>query len=232
MATFETAGSTHVGMVRSNNEDSYLICRKGVTLAAVADGIGGHANGEVASDMCCKLLEKKFMNSNIDDSWASEDAARQFYNWIEEVNKEIYARNLSEKNPDPMGTTLCGAMFFSDFVIIANVGDSRFYALNKKKLVKLTTDHTVYHNGLPYLARAMGVSPKARPAVSILRDNDTAKFIIMSDGIYNSMKEKKIAELLVKAETAEAAAENMSDKANEDGGVDNLTAVVVFRKEK
>ena len=76
MSIFETAGATHVGKVRKNNEDSFVICNEEVTLAAVADGIGGHDNGEVASEMCCTLLAEKFMASGINSSWKKEDAAK------------------------------------------------------------------------------------------------------------------------------------------------------------
>lgn len=232
MSIFETAGISHVGKVRKNNEDSFIICNEDVTLAAVADGIGGHDNGEVASEMCCTLLAEKFKAGGMDGTWKKDDAAKTLYTWVEEVNSVIFERNKEENNTLPMGSTLCAVLFFPEFAIVANAGDSRFYVLCKEKLTRLTTDHIVIHNGSPFLSRAMGIKAKARPDVSIVNIKGMDKFIIMSDGIYNSMSENAVCKILTETSSAEQAAEKTISTANICGGVDNLTAVVVFRRTK
>lgn len=232
MAKLDTAGASHVGRVRKNNEDSFVICNSSVTLAVVADGIGGHAHGEVASQMCCTLLAEKFRQSSMDDTWSSENAARTLFEWIEETNTAIFERNKEEMNPLPMGSTVCAALFFPDFIVSANAGDSRLYALDKKRLKLLTRDHVVCQNGGCYLSRAVGVAKKARPEMKVFSCKNPGKFILVSDGIYNSMSEKELASLVNKGSNAALTAEQVISRANECGGVDNLTCVAVFGGDK
>ena len=232
MSKFETAGDTHVGQVRKNNEDSFIICNSSVTLAAVADGIGGHAHGEVASKMCCIGLAERFRKSGINDSWSPERAAGVLYSWAEEVNTEIFERNREEMNPLPMGCTLCATLFFPDFIVYANAGDSRLYALENSKIKAVTQDHVVYCNGGHYLSRAVGIAVRANAEVKIVSGNAADKFVIVSDGVYNSMSENDIALIMDKSSDTADAVKNIISRANACGGVDNLTAVVVFRREK
>lgn len=232
MSNFETAGDTHTGQVRENNEDSFVICNSSVVLAAVADGIGGHVHGEVASKMCCTELAEKFWQSGMDDSWNPERAAEVLRCWTEEVNSSIFRRNREEMNLLPMGTTLCAAIFFPDFIVSANAGDSRLYALEDKKIKALTRDHVVCHNGGQYLSRAVGVAVRANAEVKIISGNSADKFVVVSDGVYNSMTENDIALILNNSSDAVGAVKNIISRANLCGGVDNLTAAVIFRRNK
>ena len=230
MFSFDTAGATHTGKVRHNNEDSFVICKSNTPLAVVADGIGGHANGEVASLMCCNGMEENFKSSPPAVNISSERAGKLLKKYVCDINSRIFERNKQEKHPLPMGSTLCAAMFFQEFIICANVGDSRLYFLENGKIRSVTRDHTVVHNGGHYLSRAMGVIPQVEPDIFTLVHPAADRYILMSDGVYNSLAEEKISVLLDKAATAQEAAESIIEQANKNGGVDNLTVIAVIRK--
>ena len=231
MSLFDTAGATHVGRVRKNNEDSYVICNGQILLAAVADGIGGHAHGEIASMLCCTGLAAKFNACKDLQEYDSAKTGEQLCSWIEEVNSSIFERNKAEKNPLPMGSTLCAAIFTEQFTVCANVGDSRLYCLDEdRELLLLTHDHTVRHNGGNFLSRAVGIVHKARPDVFVFKADISDRYVLVSDGIYNSLSENEIAEILAAGTDAGTTANEMIKRANECGGVDNLTVAAVFRR--
>lgn len=230
MSLFDAAGATDIGKVRENNEDSYVICNGEILIAAVADGIGGHAHGEIASMLSCVGIAEKFKAFKFPDKLEAENLRNTLANWIEDVNRKIFERNKAEMNPLPMGSTLCTAIFAEDFTICGNVGDSRLYCLADGKLKQLTRDHTVLQQGMSLLCRAMGIAPKARPETFIFDAALSDCFILMSDGIYNSISENDIADILKNSKTARMATDRIIECANQNGGVDNLTVITVFRK--
>lgn len=227
MPPFEIAGATDIGLVRKKNEDNFIICNRSCSLAAVADGIGGHAHGEIASMLCCRGIAERFISG--DEFNSAEEAAESLLKWVGEVNSTIFERNKLERNPRPMGTTLCAAIFMDDVVISVNAGDSRLYKLENGTLRKLTRDHTVEQNGAHLLYRAVGITPKIKSDLQIL-PADAERYVLMSDGIYNSLDEERIAWLLENASSPGSAVETIISHANQNGGVDNLTVIAAFRR--
>ena len=230
MSLFDTAGATHVGKVRHNNEDSYIICNGSFLLSAVADGIGGHAHGEVASMLSCTGLAEKFKSCKFEEIPSAEEFKNIFSGWVKEINLKIFERNKAEKNPLPMGSTLCAAIFTEKYTVCANAGDSRLYCLENGRLRQLTNDHTVRHNGNNFLCRAMGVTPDMAPEMFVFEPTLADRYILVSDGVYNSLPEKDIAEILSNAADARSAADGIIERANANGGVDNLTVIAVIKR--
>ena len=153
----EVGQVTHPGMLRSSNEDSVLMLQfrpegasSGICfgLYAIADGVGGHHGGEIASDLAVRVLAKSLEKSPVlpNSGAAQSDLDKQQISWalseaMKSANKEVYKRGKSEATD--MGTTMTAALIIDATAYIANVGDSRAYLLQGKQLRQITTDHSI-----------------------------------------------------------------------------------------
>lgn len=227
MSAFEISGATDIGKVRRKNEDSFVVCNRNVSLAVVADGIGGHSHGEIASMLCCRGMAEYFTSA--EEITSVQEAADLLTQWGKKVNSSIFERNKKERNPRPMGTTLCAAIFLDNEIVSANAGDSRLYMLKDDKLQQLTRDHIVKQNGIQMLYRAVGISHELKLDIKIL-PAEADRYILVSDGIYNSIDEKTIADILASEAAAEDIVKALITSANDNGGIDNLTAVAAIRR--
>ncbi|KIL50423.1 phosphoprotein phosphatase [Jeotgalibacillus alimentarius] len=230
------------GKIRKLNEDSGGIFKNnhGV-LAVVADGMGGHRAGDVASRMTVELIEEKWKNvTNVLRAGAAEE---WLYEAIEEVNKTIY--HYANQNPDcaGMGTTLVAAICTEDFISIANIGDSRGYVIDESRVLQMTEDDSFvnalvqsgeisredaeHHPKKNLLLKALGTKGKADPAIkTIVPENDTV-VLLCSDGLSNKVSEEEIKEILLQSVTLDEMAEDLIQLANEHGGEDNITLAAV-----
>jgi serine/threonine protein phosphatase PrpC len=231
------AGSD-VGRARSGNEDSYFCGR---TVFAVADGLGGHQGGEVASAAAVAPL------AAFDDRELATptEAAEALAAAIQEANSAILDRALGDPSLWGMGTTMTAAAITADgHLQLAHVGDSRAYLLRDGALEQLTTDHTVVgelvrrgrltpelaavHPERSILTRAVGLDPRIpvdTPDPLDLRPGD--QYLLCSDGLTEVVADPTIAELLSTNEDGSAACRSLIDAANEAGGPDNITVVLV-----
>jgi protein phosphatase len=247
--TILSAGKTDTGKTRKNNEDSYLV-DEGMRLYAVADGIGGHEGGEVASRMAIEglsqIIQKRFSVS--DDAPAhgissESDAVKSALNHaFTLVNKTI--RQAAAGNPAlfHMGTTMTALVFREKTAYLAHVGDSRAYRLRSGELIQVSEDHTVVAEQMraglltaeqarttPYrhiITRALGIDAKIaidQGAIEV-RPDDT--FLLCTDGLTEMVEDEQIRRILSNAPPQEAA-ELLVREANARGGVDNITVVVV-----
>ena len=231
------AGSD-VGLVRSGNEDSYFCGR---TVFAVADGLGGHQGGEVASAAAVEPLAALDGREFAEPGEAAEALAAA----IREGNAAILERAAGDPGLWGMGTTVTAAALAGErHLQLAHVGDSRAYLLRDGSLEQLTTDHTVVgelvrrgrltpeqaaiHPERSILTRAVGLDPRVpvdTPDPVELRDGD--QVLLCSDGLTEAVDDDRITELLSAGADGEAACRSLIDAANAAGGPDNITVVLL-----
>lgn len=236
MIRFEWAVATDVGRVRAVNQDN-AIAREG--LFAVADGMGGHRGGEIASDIAVRQLES---HEPIVSTADLIDAIRR-------ANESIIDAAGEDPSLEGMGTTVCAiALVHADGqerLAIANVGDSRVYALahDGAELQQLTDDHSLVaqlvregsikpadadrHPQRNVLTRALGVDPDVTVDAWEITANAGDRFVLCSDGLYNEITDDQIAAVLRRLDTPRDAADELMQLANANGGRDNITVVVV-----
>jgi len=233
------AGDTHVGVVRSGNEDSFLLdYQQGVFI--VADGMGGHAAGEVASEMAVEIIARELGSlRGLTDALAGERMREA----IRGANAAIFERTLAEADKRGMGTTTTALALFSERYLIGQVGDSRAYLLRSGALQQLTKDHSYVQEqvdaGLltaeqarthPYsnvITRCVGANEEVIPDVyfGTLREGDI--LLLASDGLTGMLEDEQLAEILRSQGAPEFWVGRMIAEANRRGGLDNITAIVV-----
>ncbi|MBF0499027.1 MAG: serine/threonine-protein phosphatase [Candidatus Riflebacteria bacterium] len=246
MGLLEVSHCSDRGMVREQNEDAFLVIPPwrepalsvGACLFAVADGMGGHSSGEVASWLAVDTLRKRFARMT-----SAECSITFMENLFAEANQAIREHARSHSECTGMGTTLTAAMVMGDQAIIGHVGDSRAYLLRDGKLRHLTSDHTLVfeqlrlgklthdeamiHPARHILSRALGVREFVNVDTLLLELVDGDVVCIMSDGVSGPVSDEKLAQHLsvmpFKGLTGRLVA-----SANQFGGPDNAT-VVAFR---
>jgi PPM family protein phosphatase len=223
------AVATDVGLVREGNEDSYLTDEP---LFAVADGMGGHRGGEVASQLAVETLEKLF-----------KKRIGELPDQVREANRVVFERSVVDEKVAGMGTTLTAALVEGDRVRLAHVGDSRAYLLRDGGLRLLTEDHTLVHRMVTegeiskeeaqthpqrsVLTRALGVDTIVDVDDDTVQVRPGDRLLLCTDGLTSMVSEQAIEEVLRAVPDPQEAAERLVRLANEGGGTDNTTVVVL-----
>ena len=237
MRSVVAAGRTDVGQVREGNEDALLI-RDG--LFAVADGMGGHLAGEVASATALELLENSLDGRVFQDAEAARNALSET---VVEANRQVTA--LADENPEyrGMGTTLTAAMVEGRRVHIAHVGDSRAYLLRDGQLRQLTDDHTLVqhlvdegqitaaeaesHPQRSIITRAIGVADEVEVDTFTLDLRPGDQLLLCSDGLTGVIEDADIAARLESDDPAQEVVDHLVALANDAGGPDNITVLLL-----
>ena len=244
-----TLGSlTHVGMKRSNNQDAFCALAGSnapagtQALLAVADGMGGHKGGEVASNMTINGLVGRLTTGTTPNTDRSDpnQLKSQLNAAVTDINAEV---NQAAKQPQTqgMGTTLTAAVISGAQMILAHVGDSRAYVLRKGELAQITKDHSWVaeeiargaltpdqardHPRRNIVTRAIGIEPQVQVETTEVRLREKDVILLCSDGLHGLVGDDEIASLLGAYEPQEVCQE-LVDRANELGGNDNSTVVV------
>ena len=238
---------TDVGKVREHNEDSVIIVKNndGDYLMAVADGMGGHSCGEVASNIVIKHLTHRFQNdfSNLD----KEEAINFVNDIIYEVNTKIFKYEETHPESKGMGTTLVMAVVTNDYIIMSNIGDSSGFVIKKNKLHKITIDHTLVN----YLVLAGELTPEEaanHPRKNILMkalgandpiegdifdcDMDIDGIFLCSDGVTNMLEVPQIEKVLESDLEIEEKIVKLIHKCNNRGGLDNMSMAYLIKEDK
>lgn len=235
MTVLRSGAASDVGRVRSVNEDRLL---ESVALFAVADGMGGHAGGEVASSLAIEVLQQAF---------GTDPTAEGLVAAVRRANLAVWERSHRDAEVRGMGTTLTAAALVptpgGDRLVVANVGDSRAYRWVAGRLAQMTTDHSVaeelvargelseaeaaVHPHRHILTRALGVGPEVEVDAWELAPTKGERFVLCSDGLTNEVDEERIARVLGDVPDPEQAARTLVAMANEHGGSDNITVVVL-----
>lgn len=232
------AAATDVGNIRDNNQDDLLIVDG--SLFVVADGMGGHVAGEVASREAVEAMQAAF-TSPASPSSASEDDLRQA---VRTANGAVWKRGADEPSYRGMGTTVTAvAVIDGDRLAVANVGDSRTYLLRDDNLHQLTDDHSFVqeavrsgqltrnqaesHPRRSQLTRALGVSDDVDVDVQTIDPLSGDRLLLCSDGLWDEVGDELIAMVLSGRDDPEEAASELVRWAKEAGGRDNITVIVV-----
>ena len=239
---------TDPGKVRERNEDSVNIVENasGEILMAVADGMGGHKDGEVASSIALNHIATRF--KSISSVGNKDDAI----NWISEIVKEanalIYKYVAEHKESAGMGTTMVLALLTKDFLLIGNIGDSSGYVIKNKKLHKVTVDHTLVnllvksgeiteedaknHPKKNVLMRALGASPDVEMDIFNVELGVDGIFLC-SDGLTNMLDDDTIMKVLNNNEMdIDEKLDKLIFKANNRGGSDNISIAYLNKEDK
>ena len=237
---------TDAGKVRSHNEDSVTILKNasGEHLLIVADGMGGHRAGEVASSMVVTHMGKRF--SEISSVGSKLDAVNWMNDNISELNKKII--DYTKENPEStgMGTTVVMALLTKEFLIFGNIGDSSGFVLKNGKLMKVTKDHTLvnllvaagdlteeeakYHPKKNVLMKALGASEKVELDIFDV-DMSVESILLCSDGLTNMLTKVQIEKVLTDEDLdIEEKIIKLIRKSNARGGTDNVSVAYLVRE--
>lgn len=243
------AGATDIGRKRAHNEDSVFLPAN-TRLAIVADGMGGHASGEVASKLAVETIVSHF-RSTADaqtltwpykvDHGIRGDVTRLITS-IMLANLEIYERAQRDAQCKGMGTTVVAIYFLDDTAIVGHVGDSRVYLFRDHVLSQLTEDHSLINDYIkmkrvtaeeaenwPHknvIVRALGM--KETVQVDILTETPRIGdcYLLCSDGLSGMLTDERMARILDSSSDLDQAVQALIDAANEEGGIDNISVVL------
>ncbi len=237
-------GKTDIGRVRPSNQDNFALrtFEGGKYFAIVCDGMGGYAGGNVASEIAVNTAVE-----TIEEMLPISDIEAALKNALDKSNNMIYAQALKSEELANMGTTAVAVWVENGTATIAHVGDSRAYVYSEGKLTQLTHDHslvqTLIDNGTitpeeakthPYknvITQALGKDTLPVPSYveCQLKENDV--ILICTDGLTNMLDDEQIENILSsRTEITQEACEALVDAANENGGTDNITAVLMVNR--
>ncbi|TPW19118.1 MAG: protein phosphatase [Elusimicrobia bacterium] len=245
----EIVGKTDPGKVRERNEDSIALAAD-IGLLVVADGMGGHNSGEVASGLAVETVmtfAKDFLGNGRNALPEGADPAlsaraRQLQHFIQKANTVIFEKSQAFKKDHGMGTTIVAAIADERSITVAHVGDSRLYLLRNGRLERLTEDHSLVQDQVRHglitqeqaeksnlqniLTRALGTEAavKVDTADHPVLPGDV--FMLCSDGLTKMVTEDDMAKVLASSATGLEAVETLIGMANAAGGVDNVTVAV------
>ncbi|OGQ33316.1 MAG: hypothetical protein A3F16_04805 [Deltaproteobacteria bacterium RIFCSPHIGHO2_12_FULL_43_9] len=228
-------GLTDVGQRREANQDSFLVDEE-TLLFGVADGMGGHRGGGVASKLAVEIIRSYIQaHKNGDPEEVIEKA-------LQEASKTIHQQSMDKNELSGMGTTATFAWVRSNRIYIAHVGDSRAYLLRGNKIWQLTEDHSLVHEQvkagvLPesaekehlyrnVLTRSIGFEPFVKVDIYQKELEPGDKFLICSDGLITMLKDEEISKIVTKKSLGDAL-KKLITMANDRGGEDNITTILI-----
>lgn len=233
---------TNIGVRRNTNQDYAYVSEQNVgnlpNILIVADGMGGHKAGEVASEQAVgAVLESIKKNDSTDKISIIEKA-------IIEANNKVLEMATSDEKFKGMGTTLVVATLEDNVLYVANVGDSRLYLINDNEIRQITRDHSLVqemislgeldkesartHSSKNVITRAIGVDKKVVADFFEVDAGENTKILLCSDGLSNMVEDSQINEIIDNCEgmTLEDTVHKLIDAANENGGMDNIAVVL------
>jgi protein phosphatase len=243
----DVAGLTDVGRVRTSNEDNFGYDER-LGIFVVCDGMGGHAAGEVASRIAVESVLRYFREREPTPQQQAypDDAplgARMLAEAVKQANDAILEYAELHRNTSGMGTTLVAARFAEGSVSIANVGDSRIYLLREGELLQLTEDHSLvmeqvrrgmltldeakHSSAQNIITRALGTDETTLPDLGEFPAQVGDVLLLATDGVLRHVEDTEIREILVQVSSLKAACETLITAANDGGGDDNSTCILI-----
>jgi protein phosphatase len=251
---FTAAGLSDVGLQREHNEDSFCILAEH-RLFVVADGMGGHRAGDIASRMATAEVKAFFNATSVDDhgsEWLREDDSdldeqqNRLVSAVKLANQRIFQASIRNRSVQGMGTTIVGALFNRGDrkIHIAHVGDSRAYCVRNDALTQLTRDHSLLNDYLlvmpnltavqkerlpsNVITRALGMQDAVAVDLCVERVEPGDVYVLCSDGLTGMVSDERILELVRTSNgDIEWAVKALVAEANQNGGEDNITVVLV-----
>lgn len=239
-------GASHVGRVRLKNEDSIFVSNEALgkldNLYIVADGMGGHKAGQVASATAIESFVSSVKNGD------DEEALDIMIGGVSHANESVYNMSREHEEYSNMGTTMVACTVKGSVLYAAHVGDSRLYRISEGNITQITNDHSyvaemvragkmteeeaLVHPQRSCITRAVGTDSSVRVDGLIVNVKANDMYIICSDGLSNMLKKEEILEIcLDTGKSTEEKVNTLIDRANEKGGIDNISAVLIDMEE-
>jgi protein phosphatase len=237
----EAAGYSHPGRQRRRNEDAFAVHLE-LGLFVVADGMGGHAGGEVASRLAVEAVAAHLIAILSGPPSVATRAGELLTSAVQRANQAVVGAARSKAEANDMGTTIACVLARGDRAAVAHVGDSRVYRYRDHRLETLTDDHSLLAECLrsgyltpelagsfPYkhlVTRSLGADDTVEVDVRVIEPLPGDVVLLCSDGLSGVVEEEEIARILEAEPGLEAAARRLVQRANEEGGPDNVTVVL------
>lgn len=234
---------TDRGRVRSHNEDAGGIYYNSTNqlLAVIADGMGGHQAGDVASKMAITQIDKQWKNTKKFEK--PNEIEEWLLNTIQEINKSIYEYAQNNQECEGMGTTLVIVVHIDEFLTVAHIGDSRCYLLNQDKLKQVTEDHSLvnalvqsgqisrddakHHPRKNVVLRALGSELQVDADIKTISIDENEKVLLATDGLTDKILDEELFEIINKHDDIHLACQELIDLANNRGGEDNISLILL-----
>ena len=241
----QTFYMTDAGKVRTHNEDNVIILnnKNNEFILAVADGMGGHKAGEVASNIAIEYIRESF--EKLETLGKKEDAIDYLRHIVKEINNKIFDYTKNHPESKGMGTTLVIAVKTDDYILYGNIGDSSGYVMKNGLLHKITKDHTLvnllvstgeltpeqakFHPRKNLLTRALGANDPIEIDIFDV-DTNVSGLFLCSDGLTNMVADDQIEKVLNNKSSIEEQVEKLIKKSNMRGGTDNIS-IAYLKKE-
>ena len=245
MPQLHAACESNNGSVREHNEDNFCCAAEpeGYLFAAVADGVGGHSGGDIASFLCCHrlLLDWKALTRN-NQVLPDTVMPRFLVDSIRGANADIFRANFEQHKRIPMCTTIAAVVFTPQLVIAAHVGDSRLYCSRKNTIMQLTIDHTLLNElnetgGLSadtvrpaanIISKAVGPQVRVKPEIHTYFRCPTDRYLLCSDGLTSYLTDNEITQILDRSVTPREATDVLIRETLRRGAADNVTVLCIF----
>lgn len=233
-----------VGKAREMNQDYFFVSNSedDIKLFILADGMGGYNGGEVASSLATQVTKSYILNNFNKIEHDKESILKLIKNAVEYANMVVYEKSKKEKDLEGMGTTIEVCLIYNNKVYIGHVGDSRVYRLRKEFFRKLTKDHSYVeqlvedgtiskeeaynHPKKNMLTKALGCTAFVEPDCLVKGFLKGDIILISSDGLTNMIKEEEIYNII--KQNPETAVDKLIEKANLNGGYDNITVIIIL----
>ena len=244
------AAKTDVGMKRTHNED-YFSLLEDEQLFLVADGMGGHASGEVASKMAAEAIQDFFARTKDEEAtWPYKMDRHLSYVenrlvvGVKMANQRIYEAAMRDLRLKGMGTTIVGGQIVGEKFYIVHVGDSRCYRIRNQQIQQMTRDHSLledYKDAKPNMSdeeqrkfphknvitRALGMRDSVQVDLHVQDIAEGDVYLLCSDGLSGMIEDERILNVVVKAAALDQAVAELVDAANQAGGTDNITVLAL-----
>lgn len=239
----EVIALTDIGLVREKNQDSFLTLNElDIPLFVIADGMGGHRGGEVASSDAVKIIKEVFMD-NKESLVSKKNIIRVIDDSIQKANKAIYKASLESADCSGMGTTISLCYIYKNKLLIGHVGDSRVYLIEKDEITQLTEDHSLVnelvkkgeitkdearnHPKKNMITRAVGTSNDIDVDIIEVKYKNENKLLLCTDGLFNMLSEKEIIEHINQESSILEIGQQLINDAKSRGGPDNISLIIV-----
>ncbi|MDU9417478.1 Stp1/IreP family PP2C-type Ser/Thr phosphatase [Staphylococcus lloydii] len=232
---------TDKGQYRENNEDAggVFYNKTNQQLLVLCDGMGGHQAGEVASQFVTKELQQRFEEENLIEAHQAEDWLRST---LKNINRELYQLSSTRPEYSGMGTTCVCALVFDDYIVVANIGDSRAYLVNSRDVEQITSDHSFVnhlvmigqiteeeafsHPQRNIITKVMGTDKLVSPDIFVKRFNYYDYLILNSDGLTDYVRDNQLQEIIEDNDTIDSIGLKLIEVALANDSNDNISFVL------
>lgn len=236
------AAISDIGKVREINEDNYCVYEKDITLYMVADGMGGHKSGEIASFIAINAIKEHILKYLKDES-EEQSVKGIIFQAFNKANQEIYNKSNEDIDCEGMGTTITMALLIQDKLYIGHVGDSRGYLLKNGVLEQITQDHSLVaelvrngsitegeamrHPQKNIITRSLGTDKDIKVDIFTLDFQRKDTLILCTDGLTNFVDRYELQKVLLEMKNPAEGCDTLVSLANQRGGYDNITVVII-----